>query len=45
MGEKHPDRTSEWQKQNQALKNPKIPLPSALPHKDTGSNYEKKEKQ
>lgn len=28
MGEKHPDRTSEWDKQQQALKNMKTAVPS-----------------
>lgn len=30
MGEKHPDRTQEWQKQKQALQTPKI-KPEAIP--------------
>lgn len=35
MGEKHPDRTQEWQKQKQALQIPKIkPEPIPAPTKE-----------
>ena len=37
MSEKHPDRTSEWAKQQQALRNPKsIAIPPSLKNPKTG---------